>query len=236
MSASSHYHPEDAPFLPATRTLMGTAVDAVGIDGAAVAILTDDAAARDLLHSTDAVAARLDELQFTLGEGPCLDAFRDNEPRSLPDLDDASDTARWPAFASEVVGELDIRALLACPITVDGAALGVLELYRREAGGFSDAQIDAARTLADAVGITVLSELGTYSGPLDASKYTQTEGKYRFARADVNTAIGMLSVRLNSSVADASAMLRARAYSDSRSICSIAYELVHRQGDFAEDR
>ncbi len=29
-----------------------------------------------LVHATDDVVAQLDELQFTLGEGPCLDAFR----------------------------------------------------------------------------------------------------------------------------------------------------------------
>lgn len=39
-----------------------------------------------LVHATDDVVAQLDDLQFTLGEGPCLDAFRLRQPVLVPDL------------------------------------------------------------------------------------------------------------------------------------------------------
>lgn len=81
---------------PGTAALTNAAVDAAGIDGAAVAILTDTAAARDLLHATDCAAVRIDELQFTIGQGPCLQAFRSGKPIAIADLADDSRTSQWP--------------------------------------------------------------------------------------------------------------------------------------------
>lgn len=223
---------ENERYLAATTALTRTVVTAARADGAAVAILTDNAGTRDLLYATDSVATRLDELQFTVGEGPCIDAFRSNEPRTVIDLTDAAATAKWPTFASAVVEELAVHTLLAYPITVYGAALGVLELYRRERGPFTESQFDAARAIATALGPILLTDLETDAGPLDASSYTHLEGRYRFARSDVHAAIGMLAARLDAPIADAAAILRAHAYAQSRSISSIAYDIVHRRIEF----
>ncbi|MDZ7931862.1 MAG: ANTAR domain-containing protein [Rhodococcus sp. (in: high G+C Gram-positive bacteria)] len=129
-------------------------------------------------------------------------------------------------FAAEVVDELDVHALLACPITADGAALGVLELYRRAPGAFTSTQVEAALSAAAALGTTVLAELQIYDGDLDESRYRPPQGSFRFARADVNVAIGILSVRLGVSVSDAAAVLRSHAYARSRSVSSIAHGIV----------
>lgn len=51
--------------------LCAAAVRLTGVDGAAVAILSDASAARELVYATDAVAQQIDELQFVVGEGPC---------------------------------------------------------------------------------------------------------------------------------------------------------------------
>ncbi|MGA9871340.1 MAG: GAF and ANTAR domain-containing protein [Rhodococcus sp. (in: high G+C Gram-positive bacteria)] len=224
--------PEDEPYLAATTALTRTVVGAARVDGAAVSIITDKAGARDLLYSTDSVATRIDELQFTIGEGPCLDAFRANEPRTVLDLADTAATAKWPTFASEVVEELNVHTLLACPITVHGAALGVLELYRTEPAPFSTSQFDAARAIATALGPVLLTDLETNAGNDRAAGYPEPEGRYHFARGDVHAAIGMLAVRLDVPVDDAAAILRAHAYTQARSIASIANDIVHRRTDF----
>lgn len=224
--ADDDRHTGEVTFFPATAASMDLVVAAVGIDGAAVAILTDTAAARDLLHATSDTAVRIDELQFTVGEGPCLDAFRSGAPVAIADLADDSRTHRWPTFAADVVGELGVHALLACPITAGGAALGVLELYRRAPGVFTGAQFDAAISAAAALGTTVLAELQIYDGDLDKSGYSPPQGSFRFARADVNVAIGILSVRLGVSIDNAAAILRAHAYTRSRSVSSIAHDIA----------
>jgi hypothetical protein len=51
------------------------AAQVAGVDGAWLSVMSDPAR-RALVHATGRRAAELDELQFTLGEGPCADAFR----------------------------------------------------------------------------------------------------------------------------------------------------------------
>ena len=80
-----------------------------------------------LVHATDDVVAQLDDLQFTLGEGPCLDAFRLREPVLVPDLGSAEAFARWPGFAHEAT-QAGAFAAFAFPLQV---GTGVLQNDRR---------------------------------------------------------------------------------------------------------
>ena len=88
-------------------------VYAAGVDGAALTLLTTSSRVRDLVYATDSVAHRLDDLQFTLGEGPCLDAYENDDARLLADLDNHT-VSRWPTFIGEAIG-LGARALFAVP-------------------------------------------------------------------------------------------------------------------------
>jgi hypothetical protein len=81
-----------------------------------VAILTGSRHVRELLYTSDTVARQLDELQFTLGEGPCLDAFFQNWPQLWAPLHTTiAVDALWPGFAAEAVN-LGAQALLAFPV------------------------------------------------------------------------------------------------------------------------
>lgn len=219
------------PRFPATEALTRAAVDVAGVDGAAVSLIIDDAVARDLLHATDADAVRIDELQFTIGEGPCLDAFNTGTTIAVPDLTDPVGTAKWPVFASEVVAELGVHAVLACPITAHGAAVGVLELHRRTPGPYALAAVESARAIATALGPVILTELVPQAHLGGTTTPGRPAGNYRLARADINVAVGMLSTRLSVPIADAAAALRARAYANSTSIASIAHDIVNRTTD-----
>ncbi len=215
----------------ATAALARPAVDVAGVDGGAVALIIDGAAARDLLYATDSDAVRIDELQFTIGEGPCLDAFTTGTTIAVPDLTDPAGTARWSTFASDVVDELRVHAVLACPITAHGAAVGVLELHRRTPGPYTLAEVESARAIATALGPVILTELVPRPTQATPPAPARPAGNYRLARADINIAIGMLSTRLSVPVTDAAAALRAHAYAKSMSISSIAHGIVNRTTD-----
>lgn len=221
----------DAAEFPAIAALTGAAVDVAGVDGGAVSLLVDGAAARDLLYATDSDAVRIDELQFTIGEGPCLDAFNTDTTIAIPDLTDPAGTHHWPTFASDVVDELGAHALMALPITAHGAAVGVLELHRRTPGPFSLTQVEAARAIATALGPVILTELVPV-GPSRTPSPGPPAGNYRLARGDINVAIGMLATKLSVPMKDAAASLRAHAYAQSTSISSIAHDIVNRTSDF----
>ena len=67
------------------------------MSGAGIMLMTGDVPRGSLCSSND-VSALIEDLQFTLGEGPCIDAYQLDRPVLEPDLADP-DTARWLAFS-----------------------------------------------------------------------------------------------------------------------------------------
>lgn len=80
-------------------------VSEVGVSGAGVTVMARLAGGldgrRDQVWATDAVARRLEILQLTAGEGPCLDAYAAGAPVLVADL--SRDAARWLGFAPDAV-------------------------------------------------------------------------------------------------------------------------------------
>lgn len=102
------------------------------VDGAAVSLILD-AQHRHRLDASDTVAKRLEDMQFTLGEGPCFEAFDTGEPVLAHDL--AHDAAKvWPVFATQVDAGA-VGAIFAFPLRRDAARVGALGLYRRARDG-----------------------------------------------------------------------------------------------------
>ena len=75
----------------------------------------------------------IEELQYTLGEGPCVEAHTLNRVVLEPDLAHPS-VPRWLAFTPHAV-EAGVRAVFAFPLQVGTARLGALDLYRDGPGG-----------------------------------------------------------------------------------------------------
>ncbi|MFD0524435.1 GAF domain-containing protein [Paractinoplanes durhamensis] len=74
----------------------------------------------------------LEELQFTLGEGPCLEAFNRRRPVLVPDLADES-PGRWPAYLP-ALHEQGVQAVFAFPLQIGAARLGTLDIFRGRPG------------------------------------------------------------------------------------------------------
>ena len=119
------------------------------VDGAAVSLLTGSAS-RVTVATTDPVAQMLEDLQFTLNEGACMQAAGSGRPVLVADLRDRTLTAAWPLFADAVLEGSAVAALFALPLQWGAVNLGVLDLYRLVPGSLDDAQW---RDAADAVGI-----------------------------------------------------------------------------------
>ena len=79
--------------------ICASAVTRLRVTGAGVTLVdrADRAAGpQRLVWASDEVAARLEDLQLTVGEGPGLAAVESDAPVLVPDLSAAE--ARWPAF------------------------------------------------------------------------------------------------------------------------------------------
>ena len=73
----------------------------VGVSGAGVMLMSGDIP-QGSLCTTDAVSQLIEELQYTLGEGPCVDAYQQEQVVAESDLADPV-TPRWPAFTPPVL-------------------------------------------------------------------------------------------------------------------------------------
>lgn len=186
-----------------------------GVDAAALT-LRAGARAEEMAGASDEWAVRLEEIQYTLGEGPGVAAFTDATPVLVADL--GADGVRWPGFAVAAAAQ-GLAAVFAFPLAVGGIKLGTLSLYRRHAGGL------AAAVVADAV---ILADLATYA-LLDQGEHDDDELRMALSYQDVNMATGMLAAQLRISLEDAFARLRAHAFSSGRSVLEVARDLLARR-------
>jgi hypothetical protein len=102
------------------------AVEALpGIEHASVSITRKDGRI-ETLAPTDVLAIRADELQYELGEGPCLDAVLD---QPVIQVDDLRTDLRWPAYGPRAAQQLGIGSQLAFQFRAEPHARGGLNLY-----------------------------------------------------------------------------------------------------------
>lgn len=94
----------------------------------------------ETVASTDETAERVDAVQYTLGEGPCLDAAFERENVVVPSV--ATET-RWPRWAGSAE-EHGVGAVLAIRLFTPEETLGALNLYSRTPGAFDEEAVDIA--------------------------------------------------------------------------------------------
>jgi hypothetical protein len=208
------------------RQVCRACVDGLAIDGAAISLHTTSNTLRETLYAGDAIADLLEELQFSLGEGPCMEAARTGHPVLVPDLTDVADTGRWPMYAAAVVEDTGICAVFALPLQWGTVNLGVLDLYRRSAGSLSPAQRRDAVAAAD---LATLMLLGRRTDPGDPRSWDDSWG----GRAEIHQATGMVGAQLGVGVADAFARLRAHAFAERRLLVDVAADVVTRRLRFS---
>ena len=221
------------------RRICQACVDGLDVDGAAISILTGTTA-RTSLWATDATAELLEDLQFTLNEGACMQAAHTRKPVLVADLHHSSETARWPAFAAAVAEQTLVGALFALPLQWGAVNLGVLDLYRAEPGALSPAQRQDALAAADAAAVLLI---GQRTDPLDPVEVTDgctggDAGSNIFPpghRAEVHQATGMVLAQLGISAVDALARLRAYAFVHQRLLRDVAHDVVTLRLAFSPD-
>ena len=197
------------------------------VDGAAISLLTASTA-HQTLCATDATAELLEDLQFSLGEGACVEAAVTGRPVLVADLHHSTEVSRWPIFAAAVVEQSDVAALFAVPFQWETINLGVLDLYRTAPGSLSDTQLRDVMRAAD---MAALMFLGVRTDPGEGAWLDQS----LHGRAEIHQATGMVVVQLGVSATDALARLRAYAFVEQRLLSDVARDVVSRRLSFAPD-
>ncbi len=202
----------------------------LGVTGAGISMVTATGN-RGVVYATDDVSTRIEDLQFTLGVGPCIDAVHTGAPVLVADLDEPGDIAvdRWPMFM-EGAATAGVRAVFAFPLRIGAISLGTLDLYRDQPGDLDSSQLSAALLAADAAALALLHlDIGrddTFCDDLAARSTYQLQ---------VHQATGMVQVQLGVRTEQAFLMLRARAFATGRSLVAVAIDVVERRLRFSTE-
>ena len=211
---------------PAADRLCVACLQLLGVDAAAISLI-DAGENRGTFGASDAAARLLDSLQFTAGEGPCLEAAYTMLPVLVPDLH-AQDEPRWPSFkdAAERAG---VRAIFALPIRVGMIGLGALDLFRSVAGPLSPAQLRDALTVADGAAQILLDLFDQSTTATDrAEPLAQWAQVASLSRIEVYQATGMIMAQLDLSPASALVRLRAYAFANELTASEVAQLITSR--------
>ncbi|WP_327007777.1 GAF and ANTAR domain-containing protein [Dactylosporangium sp. NBC_01737] len=190
------------------------AVRALSASGVGVSVMADDGV-HGMAAASDAHTAMVEDLQFTYGEGPCIDAFASGLPVLVSDLTDGA-ARQWPVYAPAVRAE-GISAVFAFPLQIGAARLGVVDVLRTSPGPLSRADLGRALTVADQM-VTLL---------LDGQE--RGDGAGVGHRAELFQAQGMVSVQLCVALAEAMVRIRAHAYAENRPLSEVAADIVARR-------
>jgi GAF domain-containing protein len=210
------------------RRICQLCVQMLSATGAGISMVTN-AGNRGVVCATDDVSARVEDLQFTLGEGPCVDAAHFGTPILVPDLNTPDDIVvdRWPAFM-EGAGAAGVRAIFAFPLRIGAINVGVLDVYRSESGPLRDGELRAALLAADAAALALL-DVDTAHDDL-FSDNVEVRSAYQL---QVHQATGILQVQLGVPTEQAFLMLRARAFALGRPLVDVATDVVGRRLRFS---
>jgi len=194
------------------------------IDAAAISLVFDGAAS-GTLGSSGGSARMYDELQFTLGEGPCLDSVARRGPILVADLTNLGDS-RWPVYGPAMLAH-QIRGVFAMPVLVAGEHIGALDLFRAQPGRLGDEHFAGAIAAAELAGIPLLdlldADLHAAANDPQSNAWAELNA---LSRAEVSQATGMLIAQLNIAAPAALVRLRAHAYATNRSATDVARDII----------
>ncbi|MFF3325306.1 ANTAR domain-containing protein [Streptomyces sp. NPDC002889] len=189
------------------------AVAALPIGGAGVSAMSRTAASHPLC-STDDISEQLEELQLTLGEGPCVDAFALGSAVLAPDLRTGEAQGRWRVFADTAL-EAGAGAVFAIPLQIGAISPGVLDLYSSVPVELDAEELADAMAFADTATMVLLD-----------ARIEESDAPYR---AEIDQATGMLTVQLGVGIEEAFIRLRAHAYAHGRRLAEVAADVVARR-------
>jgi hypothetical protein len=203
--------------------LCAACLSALPVSGVALALMTDDGPSGVVLAATDAQARQLEELQFALDEGPCVEASRSDHPVLHPELT-VTGSVRWPRYGAAAL-KAGVHAVFAFPLRVGAVRIGVLDLYRDTPGQLTSSELADGLAFADAA-IVLLLYLQDHAGSEGANSALAEPID---SQAEVHQATGMITIQLGVSLAEALLLLRAHAFDSGQTVTEIAAAVVSRR-------
>lgn len=195
------------------------------ITGVAVSLF-GGTAAETLVAASDDLAARLDELQFNLGEGPRWRALETRQPVLIGDAQGTMH-GEWPMFYRAIAGTA-AAALFVFPLTVAALDLGVVELYHSVPGTLSRSARSTAAALSGKTSWHLLRKILSVKSP-DTDPAIEPA---LMSRREVHQATGMVLAQTGTTAAEALLLLRAHAFANDLTLNETAAAVLGKRLSF----
>ena len=171
------------------------------------------------IGSTSDLASRADEAQYSLREGPCVDAV---DHADFFRSGDVGRDERWPTWGP-AAASLGLRSLLSVQLFADGAPIGALNLYAEEAGRFADRDTVDLATLYATHAALALATADQVSGLETAMT----------SRHTIGMAQGIFMERYSLTADQAFALLQRMSSTSNVKLRDVAAEVVGKRADAA---
>lgn len=134
--------------------------------------------------ATDDLPVQVDALQFSLREGPCLEAAEEDD---LVRVDELAEDARWPAFGPACVEQLGIHSMFCIRLRLPGKDRAALNFYAQAPHSFDDLGAGVAAIFAPFAALAVQNLLAEKRmGNLETALQSSRQ---------IGTAMGILMAR-----------------------------------------
>jgi GAF domain-containing protein len=171
--------------------------------------------------TSDERATRLDEVQYGVEAGPCMESMRTG---SVVEVQDQSGDDRWPGYRERAVA-LGVQSSLSLPLLVGGSSIGALNLYGfAHPDGFGPDERRRAEAFAGQAATAVA--LARRHSTLDEAT-RQMEEALR-SRSVIDQAIGVLMVTEHCDATHAFALLRQHSQNHNRKLREVAAQVIER--------
>lgn len=164
---------------------------------------------------TSELPHRLDELQATFHEGPCLDAATDD---LVVRSDDLRTEQRWPQYSPAAV-ELGVLSSLSFKLYTSSQTAGALNLFATRAGAFDGNSETMGMVLAAHAAAAIL-----------ASRHTEQLQSALTTRDRIGQAKGIIMERYNVSDVAAFDMLRRLSQDGNVKLADLAQRVIDTRG------
>ncbi|GAB3526292.1 GAF and ANTAR domain-containing protein [Arthrobacter monumenti] len=198
--------------------ITSTAAESVpGASGSGVTLI-DPSGRQSTSAASDPVVEQVDQLQYDLGEGPCLTAWATT---SVIRMDDAASESRWPRWTT-AVQTLPLRSSVSVPLSVGTTALGAMKIYSPEPAAFDERSERLLQLLAAQAAILVANVQARRS----AQRISDNLRENLHSRDIISTAAGILLERDGLTIEEAVSVLMASARREDTALVEVAENLV----------
>lgn len=213
----------DCPPRDVPRRLCRVLARGLPADGVTMSLLTDTPA-RQMLCASNQLATDLEEVQFTVQEGPCITAAETGAQTHLTDWETGA--RQWPLFTAGFREKHpDVQGVHAFPLWFGDYVLGAVDIATRVPGGLSGEVIEQAAEAVDAVAQALLPVQQLL---LEEDEYPPWEPADVVGAhwADTHRAIGVVAVNEEMNTDDALALMRARAFGSGQTLAEITADIL----------